>query len=220
MTKRTYGQHCAIARALDRIGDRWTLLLVRELLIGPKRFKDLEAALPGIGANLLSARLKELKSTGIVRRIVLPPPASVPAYALTSVGLELEPVLLALVRWGERFLEAGSADDYVRAEWAVLVLRGIFRPEAAKGLSAVYEFRMGEEVVHVEIDDGQLSTGLGPARHPDVVLTGDLEHFLASAAGTLDMAQALADGKVTLEGDPALLQHLGDVFPPRSERMK
>src|SRR5438270_8716701 len=102
--KRSYDQYCAVARGLDVIGDRWTLLLVRDLLLGPKRYKDLLEGLPGIGTNLLAARLKELEAAGIVRRGVLPPPAGSSVYELTDKGQALEPAILALGRWGAQFL--------------------------------------------------------------------------------------------------------------------
>ena len=212
---RTYGQFCSIARALDRLGNRWTLLLIRELLVGPKRFRDLEAGLPGIGANLLSARLKTLESEGIIQRVVLPPPAGVPAYELAEMGQELEPVLLALARWGQRYIDTGYDGDYVRGEWAVVALKASFRSEAALGLQAVYELRMGEESIHLDIDNGRLTAGLGPALKPDVLLTGDLNAFVATWAGDLDLLEAIADGRISIRGDSELLVRFGDLFPSR-----
>jgi DNA-binding HxlR family transcriptional regulator len=121
--KRSYGQYCTVARALDVVGERWTLLLVRELSTGPKRFKDLLGGLPGIGTNLLTNRLKTLEGEGIVRRATLPPPAGSNVYELTELGRSLEPVIVALSRWGARLLDAPREDDEMRAGWAAVAMR-------------------------------------------------------------------------------------------------
>src|SRR5215213_596424 len=140
--KRSYGQYCTVARALDVVGERWTLLLVRELSTGPKRFKDLLEGLPGIGTNLLARRLKTLEGKGIVRRATLPPPAGSNVYELTGLGRSLEPVIVALSRWGTRLLDAPREEDDLRAGWAVVALRSALRPGAAVGRSVTYEFRV------------------------------------------------------------------------------
>src|SRR5215212_1502533 len=121
--KRSYGQYCTVARALDVVGERWTLLLVRELSTGPKRFKDLVGGLPGIGTNLLAARLKTLEQQGIVQRATLPPPAGSNVYELTGLGRSLEPVIVALSRWGAKLLDAPHEDDDLRAGWAAVAMR-------------------------------------------------------------------------------------------------
>src|SRR3712207_979916 len=143
--KRSYDQHCTVARALDVVGERWTLLLVRELLTGPKRFKDLLSGLPGIRTNLLAARLKALAEHGVVRRATLPPPAGTDVYELTELGRSLEPVVLALSRWGARLMaEDPRPDDDVRPGWAATALRSLFEPER-DGPRGVYEFRIDGE---------------------------------------------------------------------------
>src|SRR5947209_6790027 len=118
MSKRSYNQYCAVARALDVIGERWTLLIVRELLTGPKRFKDLLEGLCGIGTNLLAARLKDLEGQGVVWRTSLPPPAGSKVYELTELGRSLEPVVVALSRWGLKLLDAPSEEEDLKAAWA------------------------------------------------------------------------------------------------------
>src|ERR687896_2059432 len=133
MGKRSYEQYCTVARALDVIGERWTLLLVRELLTGPKRFKDLLGGLPGIGTNLLAARLKALEGEGIVRRATLPPPAGSNVYELKELGGSLEPVIMALSRWGARLLDAPREEDEMRAGWAVVAMRSALGQGAAGG---------------------------------------------------------------------------------------
>src|SRR4028118_1448354 len=145
MSKRSYDQHCTVAHALDVVGERWTLLLVRELLSGPKRFKDLLWGLPGIGTNLLAARLKSLAGHGVVRRTTLPPPAGSDVYELTELGRALESVVLSLSRWGARLVQEEPRDgDDVRPAWAAMALRSLFEPEAGWSLER-YEVRIGGE---------------------------------------------------------------------------
>src|SRR5262249_19104128 len=110
---RSYRQYCAVARGLDVVGERWTLLIVRGLLVGPKRYKDLLDGLPGIGTNLLAARLKELEKVGVVRRTVLPPPAGSTVYELTESGQALEPVVMALGRWGVRLMDEPHDGEFL-----------------------------------------------------------------------------------------------------------
>src|SRR3954451_13767324 len=127
MSKRSYNQYCAMARALDALGERWTLLVIRELLSGPKRFKDLLEGLPGIGTNLLAARLKNLESEGLLCRVTLPPPAGSTVYELTERGREIEPVLIGLARWGLGLLGAPRPSDVFRPVWAVQAMKATFR---------------------------------------------------------------------------------------------
>jgi DNA-binding HxlR family transcriptional regulator len=123
VSRRTYDQYCAVARALDVVGERWTLLLVRELLTGPKRFKDLLDGLSGIGTTLLTARLKDLEGKGILRRTTLPPPAGSKVYELTDLGRSLEPVVIALSRWGLKLLDAPRPEEETRPAWAMVALQ-------------------------------------------------------------------------------------------------
>src|ERR687886_123195 len=130
MGRRSYNQYCAVARALDIVGERWTLLVARELLTGPKRFKDLLEGLPGIGTNLLAARLKNLEGFGILRRTTLPPPAGSKVYELTELGRSLEPVITALGRWGLKFLDTPGQGDDLRPAWAMVAVKFALKPEA------------------------------------------------------------------------------------------
>lgn len=202
MGKRSYDQHCTVARALDVVGERWTLLLVRELLTGPKRFKDLLAGLPGIGTNLLAARLKALGGHGIVRRATLPPPAGSDVYELTELGRSLEPVVLALSRWGSRLMEEEPREgDDVRPAWAAMALRSLFEPEA-DGPREVYEFRIDGETFHLRVEEGTVEARQGAADAPDVVASGGAGDFLALTAGRLSPEGALGSGRVRVEGEP------------------
>src|SRR5437016_12941211 len=148
---RSYDQYCAVARGLDVIGDRWTLLLVRDLLLGPKRYKDLLSGLPGIGTNLLADRLKELEAAGLIERTVLPPPAGSTVYQLTETGQALEPVMVSLGRWGARFLGAPKKSDIMVPRAYFVAMRGVFNPEAAAGLNETYEGRIAGLVLEVPI---------------------------------------------------------------------
>src|SRR5262245_44522021 len=148
MPGRTYAQYCGLAYALDLVGERWALLIVRDLLMAPKRFTDLQRGLPGIPTNVLSARLKELEEDGIVLRRVLPRPATGVAYDLTEYGRGLEDVVLRLGLWGARSLGEPRPGDVVTPAALVVALRASFRPEAARGLRAGYEVHVGDAVVH------------------------------------------------------------------------
>src|ERR671921_804465 len=212
MSKRSYNQYCAVARSLDIVGERWTLLIVRELLTGPKRFKDLLEGLPGIGTNLLAARLKDLEGYGVVRRATLPPPAASKVYELTELGQSLEPVIAALGRWGLEFLGAPDREDDLRPGWAVVAMRSALKQEAARGLQETYEFRIDEEAFHLRIKDGEVEALQGPAVDPDLVVKGDTQVFLALVAGRVEPKEALDSGEIRIEGDQEILARCIEIF--------
>lgn len=216
MSRRTYDQYCAVARALDVVGERWTLLLVRELLTGPKRFKDLLDGLPGIGTTLLTARLKDLEGHGIVRRATLPPPAGSRVYELTDLGRSLEPVIMSLSRWGLRLLDGPRREDDLQAGWAMVALQSTLRPPAADHTRETYEFRVDDEVFHVRAEGGKAEIRQGPAADPDLIVGGDTETFLGVAAGRLVPAEAVDTGAIWVEGDrEALARCLAMLGPSR-----
>ena len=205
--RRSYDQYCAVARGLDVIGDRWTLLLVRDLLLGPKRYKDLLSGLPGIGTNLLAARLKELEAAGLIERTVLPPPAGSAVYQLTETGQSLETVMTALGRWGARFLGPPKKTDVMVPRAYFVAMRGVFNPEAAAGITLTYEVRIGNLVFEVRVADGRLTTREGAVRNPDVVLSMEVETLNALMFHTLTPAAALASGRVKIgKGDLKALE--------------
>src|SRR5919198_4121426 len=144
MSARRFGQYCGLARALELVGERWALLVVRDLLLGPKRYTDLSRGLPRIPTNVLAARLRELEEAGVVQRRLLPRPAGSVVYELTAYGQELEDIVLRLGRWGARSLGEPRPEDVLTADSLVLALRATFRPEAARGLRASYELRAGD----------------------------------------------------------------------------
>jgi DNA-binding HxlR family transcriptional regulator len=215
LTTRTYGQYCGIARALELVGERWALLVVRDLILGPKRFTDLHRGLPRIPSNVLSARLKELEEAGIVRRMVASRPASGIVYELTEYGRELEDLVLRFGLWGARSLGDPRPEDIVTADSLLLALRATFRPEAARGVRASYELRLGEIVLHARVDDGVLEVGEGPLQDADLTLETDLT-LRRLMCGELGPAEAVAGGKARVTGDPDLLERFVEIFqiPP------
>jgi DNA-binding HxlR family transcriptional regulator/putative sterol carrier protein len=213
VSKRSYNQYCAVARALDIVGERWTLLIVRELLTGPKRFKDLLEGLPGIGTNLLTARLKNLEEHGVVHRATLPPPAASKVYELTELGRSLESVITALGRWGLEFLGTPNQEQEIRPAWAVVAMRSALKQEAALGLQETYEFHIGEEAFHLRIRNGEVEALQGPAAvDPDLVIWGDTPAFLALAAGRVEPKEALDAGEIRIEGDQETLARCAEVL--------
>jgi DNA-binding HxlR family transcriptional regulator/putative sterol carrier protein len=215
MTKRSYGQYCAVARGLDIIGDRWMLLIIRDLLLGPRRYKDLLAGLPGIGTNLLAARLRQLEEAGLVERAVLPPPAGSSVYQLTGAGEALEPVIIAIGRWGARFLGQPRSHDVLLPRAYFVAIRSGFRPDRAADLAETYEFRIGELVFTVGVAGGRCTTREGPATDPDAVIGMDVNTLSALLLEGLPPRAALADGRIAITGDPGCLDRFVDMFALR-----
>jgi DNA-binding HxlR family transcriptional regulator len=209
---RCYGQYCPIAHALDLVGERWALLVIRELLNGPLRYTDLAERLPGIGTNILAGRLRDLEAGGVVRRRKLPPPAASTVYELTEYGAELRESLYALARWGARSLGAPSAEEVIQAGWSVNAACALFDADAARGLTERYELRVAGEVTTVDVRDGTLDASWGPAGVPDVVVETDAPTFYELVARMLDPAEALASGRVRVVGDKSGLDRLISIF--------
>ncbi|MFF3887122.1 winged helix-turn-helix transcriptional regulator [Streptomyces sp. NPDC001914] len=206
--RRSYDQYCSAARALDAVGDRWTLLIVRELLGGPRRYTDLHADLPGVSTDVLASRLKDMERDGLTTRRRLPPPGAAHVYELTSRGRELLPVLQALGEWGGPALGERLPTDAVRAHWFALpLLRGLGAAGAGEGL---VEVRLEEGLFHVWLGsvEGPLY-GDGPApREPDARLTPDARAGEAMSRGTLTLLDALRERSVTVTGDGPLAKAL------------
>jgi DNA-binding HxlR family transcriptional regulator/putative sterol carrier protein len=211
VSDRIYGSYCGIAYALELVGERWALLVVRDLILGPKRFTDLRRGLPRIPSNVLSARLKELEETGIVRRRLLPRPQTGVVYELTEFGQELEDVVLRLGLWGARTLGEPRPEDTVNTDSMMLALRATFRPEAARGLRASYELRLGEIVFHARVDKGSLEVAEGPLPDADLILETDLALRLLMS-GELSPRDAVKSGKVRIVGKIDLLERFAEIF--------
>ncbi len=216
MARRSYGQLCAVARALDVVGERWTLLLVRELLFGPRRFGELEEALPGIGPNLLSARVKALAEEGVIRRVAVRADARGGGigYELTEQGRELEPVLLALARWelGRSEVLPDAAAAEVRPEWAILALRARFAAGSSSGLSESYQVEIGERAFRLSVRDGHVETAAGQDPGAAVILRSDAATLAQLALGGIGLEQAAAAGRVQLAGSPFAAARFARVF--------
>ena len=200
MAKRLYNQYCAIARALDVIGERWTLLLVRELLTGPKRFKDLMDHLPGIGTNLLSGRLKELEETRLIEQRKLPAPAGSIVYVLTERGAGLEPVLMALSHWGRPLLGPPREKDSLAPGWLMLSMKKAFRPAEAEGVDEVYEYRIDDDVFQARVYRGEVEIEQGVTWKPDMTLVTDSDTLMRVVAGEVSREDAISRGDMILEG--------------------
>lgn len=212
MTKRSYQQYCNIAYALDIVGERWTMLMVRELYMGPKRFKDLLANLPGIGTNLLSVRLTHLEEHGLLVPKMLPPPLSAQVYELTTLGRELEIVLKALWRWGSYTNTQPAENDRFRPGWSVLAMQFAFRPEHARDFRAVLEYHIGDFVFHARVDGSILETKDGPAERPDLVFITDEATYEAIVTQKTTMADEIKKETVEVNGNPNLIDPSLDIF--------
>ena len=194
-----YDQYCPVAHALDVVGDRWALLVVRELMLGPKRYTDLADGLPGIGTNILAARLRDLEAAGVVTKKTLPPPAASRVYDLTDYGRALKPVIRELALWGAQSLGPPTAADELFPGWLLNPIEMILAPLAPAGR---FEFRAGEEIA--SLVDGVAHAG--PIDDPDVVVEGD-------AAGLYNLFVERRLDAVSIEGDRSLLEQLLDAAP-------
>jgi DNA-binding HxlR family transcriptional regulator/putative sterol carrier protein len=200
---RSYKQYCPAARALDVVGERWTLLVIRELLTGAKRYTDLQDGLPGIGPNVLAERLRSLESAGLVEKRRLPPPAASTVYELTELGAGLEPVLNSLFQWGMQLTRAPGKGEAVKASYWLPAIRQAARPRVLpKKVDDTYEFRVGDESLVVTASRGQVEVTPGTAASPDLVLTTDHETFAGLGRGALTPLEAIEQGRLSVEGDP------------------
>ena len=211
-TMRSYEDGCAAAHALDLVGERWALLVVRELLLGPKRFTDLRAGLPGASPNVLSQRLRELEGAGVVRRRKLPPPAASRVYELTEWGLELEPVIVRLGRWGVRS-PSKPRDAALGVDSLILSLRTMFDSRAAEGLMASYELRLGEDRFRAEVADGRFEVERGSADRPDAIVEADSVTLAGLVYEGRDLAEAIRSCEVRIEGDGSAVERFLRLFP-------
>ena len=208
---RTYGDACGISRALDRIGERWALMIVRELLLGPKRFTDLRTGLPAASPNVLSQRLRELEHAGVVRRRTLAPPAGSRVYELTEWGVELEPVITALGRWGAR-APLSPPEVGMSLDAHVLSLKTLFDPGLAEGFAATLELRLADQRFRADVAGAELGLERGEATAPNAVVTTDPDTLLALAHRRRALTDALAAGEITIEGDARAVERFFGLF--------
>ncbi|MFI6300105.1 winged helix-turn-helix transcriptional regulator [Nonomuraea sp. NPDC050790] len=210
--KRKYDDGCAVAHGLDLIGERWALLVVRELLLGPKRFTDLRAGLSGASSDVLTQRLRELTRSGITRRRKLAPPAGSWVYELTDWGMELEPIVTQLGRWSSRS-PALQTDAKIGADSLVLSFRALFDPRAAGDLTATVALRLHEQEFGVRIADGVLDVSRGPVERPHVVISTDPDTLSELLHDGRQLSEALRAGDAHVEGSSQVAEHFLTLFP-------
>jgi DNA-binding HxlR family transcriptional regulator len=204
---RSYSQYCSVAKSLDVIGDRWTLLIVRELLAqGPCRYTDLRNGLPGIATNLLAERLRELEQAGIVLREDAPPPVATALFSLTPRGEQLKPVIDELGRWGMPLMAETTPQEQYRSYWLTLPVELFLADESSSGPTTI-EVRAGEQPMLIEARDGAVSTRPGTSEHADAVLSGPPQLVLGLITGAIAHEDAISNG-LSIEGDPEVLQRL------------
>ncbi|HKR51952.1 MAG TPA: winged helix-turn-helix transcriptional regulator [Pseudonocardiaceae bacterium] len=210
-TRRTYGDSCAAAHALDLVGERWALLVVRELLLGPKRFSDLCNGMPGVSANVLAQRLRELEDVGVLRRTKLGPPVGSQVYQLTDWGMDLEPVLTQLGKWGGRspFLDRSAPRSL---DSVMLSQRARFAPSVAGDLRADYAVLIDDDRFAVHVADGKLDVERAEVHNPDAVIETDAQTFQDVLTKQLDLGAASNDSRFKVHGDVAAVERLFDAM--------
>jgi DNA-binding HxlR family transcriptional regulator/putative sterol carrier protein len=212
MPEHRYQQYCALARALDVAGDRWTLLIVRELAPGPRRFTDLIDGLPGISRKLLTERLRALERDGLVARRELPPPAARQVYELTDDGHDLAHAMAPLIAWGARRIGERKPTETFRARWPAVAIAGLADREAAKGVSETYQFLIGDTAFYFAVDDGSIGLHDGRAEDPAVTWTTDEATWADIVTGKTRFSPAVATGALTVAGDPQAVKRLRKIF--------
>jgi DNA-binding HxlR family transcriptional regulator len=199
---RSYDDPCGIARALDHVGERWALLVIRELLLGPKRFSDLRGGLPNASPNVLSQRLRELEESGAIQRRQLPPPAGSMVYELTAWGRELQPVIEALARWGSRATPLPRGD--LSADALMIALQTTFDPAAAKGLTGRFDVCLGDDCFNLQVVRQRLSMQRGRTEDADAIISGSAAALRQVAFGGRSLVRARQAGDLSIEGDTKL----------------
>jgi DNA-binding HxlR family transcriptional regulator/putative sterol carrier protein len=212
MPEHRYQQYCALARALDVAGDRWTLLIVRELIPGSRRFTDLIDGLQGISRNLLTERLRDLEREGIVTRQELPPPAARQVYELTDEGRDLAAALRPLIAWGTRRMHQRAPSDTFHPRWAAVAMSVLADREAAKGIAETYQFMIGRTAFHFVVDDGVIHVRDGLAENPAVTWTTDENTWADIVAGKLTAPAAAETGNLTTHGEPKAENRFRQIF--------
>ncbi len=201
-----------MARALDVVGERWSLLVVRELLLGPKRFTDLRVGLPNVSPDVLSQRLRDLEQAGVVRRGTLPPPAASQVYELTERGRALEPVVIELGRWGST-APLPPEDAAFGVDAVLVALKSLFKPSLAAGLDATYELRLDGQRFSAGVTAGAIELSRGGADDPDATIETDPLTFSALLWHGRDLDDARRSGDVEYRGDAAVVRRFLGLFP-------
>jgi DNA-binding HxlR family transcriptional regulator len=210
--RRWYEDACGAAHALDLLGERWSLLVIRELMFGPKRFGDLRAGLPGISANVLTQRLEGLEAAGVLVRRKLPPPASTQVYELTEWGLESEPIFQALGRWAVRSPHHDPSLPFSAAS-LLLSLRTMLDPSRAAGIEARIGFRLGAEFFVAQLAEGRIEIAAGTPEGADAIFSGEPRVIAAAIYGGQSLESLEEAGALTVEGDRVLARWFTSLFP-------
>lgn len=212
---RSYDQYCPLARALDVVGDRWAMLVIRELFFSPKRFTDLEVRLEGIAPNLLSRRLKELEAAGLITRRRLDPPAASTVYELTEKARGLETAMLEFAKWGVQFLGTFEGDQAFSLEWLIPAMEEMADRSAGVGVWEVYEFRIDDSAFWVKVADGDLTMRAGRSPEPaDLLVETDIETFMGIGFGTIEPEDAVLSGRAHVAGDMTKAERALEILAP------
>ena len=212
VVSRGYRQFCGLARALELVGGRWALLVVRDLLTGPKRFTELQDGLPGIPSNVLTSRLRELEEVGVVHRRVQARPGGAVVYELTDYGLELEEPVMRLGFWGAKTMGPPDKGDFISLEALAVALRGAFQPRHAHGPQRLYELRIDGKALKLAVKSRQVTVPTATLERPDIVVNTSAGVLSQLLAGKLDVDTARTSGQLLLEGDPAEARRLFEMF--------
>ena len=211
---RSYDEYCALAKSLDVVGDRWTLLIVRELALrGACRYTDLRNGLPGIASNLLAERLRELERAGVIERENAPPPIATTLFRLTPRGEQLRPVLDGLTRWGVPLMTEQKRGDAVRSHWLASALELMLADRRPEASPLTLELQTGDQPIVIETRDGAIHARLGSVENPDATLAGPPRLIMGLLLGLVDLAGAKASG-ITYQGDSAILDRIGSQIVP------
>jgi DNA-binding HxlR family transcriptional regulator len=212
---RSYEQYCPLARALDVVGDRWAMLVLRELYLSPKRFTDLQQRLSGVAPNLLSKRLKELEATGLIRRRRLDPPAASTVYELAEKAAGLESAMVELAKWGVQFLGPYRGDEAFELEWLLPMMEEFADRDAARNVWATYEFHIEGMAFWVDVADGEVSVRPGRApKSADLSVETDLETFMGVGFAAISPEEATESGRARVIGDMSKVERALDILAP------
>lgn len=216
---RSYGQWCPLAKALEVVGERWSMLVVREVLDGPRRYTDLLDGIPGISTDVLAARLKHLEDRGVLARRTLPPPASSQVYELTERGRALAPSIGALATWGMQLLGERPEDEAYRPHWLATGLRALMRPDPSHDATLAIDFDLGVlGVMRIRVDGATLASVPEPQGEADLVVRADIGTLAALAAGSVRARDAIADGRLELDGGREAIRAFSRLFPQPAGR--
>ena len=212
MAEHRYQQYCGLARALDVVGDRWSMLIVRELRPGARRFIDLVEGLPGISRKLLTERLRDLERDGIIARRQLPPPAARQVYELSEDGRDLAIAMSPLIAWGARRMGEPQPGESLHARWSAVGMAALANREATRGVNETYQYLVGDSAFHFIVDDGSIEVRDGEVEDPSVVVTTDEETWADIAFGKTSASAAAAAGALTVAGDRPAVKRIGKIF--------